>query len=79
MIYLNIICILLSELSDIPLTGDEGIPKWVFIVMAVSIIAIIALIIFGRINDKKRINDLQEVNKDNDINEDNTGNQRTQL
>lgn len=72
-------CILLSKLPAIPLTGDAEIPKWVFIVMSVSIIAIIALIIFGRTNDKKEKDDLPEANNDNNISQDNNDNQRTQL
>lgn len=67
------------NLSAMPLTGDEGIPKWVFIVMAVSIIAIIALLILGRTNDKKSIDDLPKLNAEHDTGAEDDNNKRTQF
>lgn len=67
------------NLSAMPLTGDEGIPKWVFIVMAVSIIAIIALLILGRTNDKKSIDDLPKLNAEYDTGAEDDNNKRTQF
>lgn len=78
MICLDTLCLLIN-LCTLPITGDAGIPKWVFIVMAVSIIAIIALLILGRVNDKKSINDLPERNADHDTGTEDDNNKRTQF
>ena len=76
---MDTLCLLLMNLSAVPLTGDEGIPKWVFIVMAVSIIAIIALLILGRTNDKKSIDNLPNLNEDDNMGVEDDNNKRMQF
>lgn len=36
---------------SVPHTGDSGVPSWVYIVMGVSLVAIIALMVLGRKNN----------------------------